>query len=223
MREKKRQRKEWSVLAVQAMVGGVLLLVILLLRMLGGGLYDGVRLWFQSTISEDTLLPAETSGQGGEFLLPETARVIVAPQDATIVRRLPDVAVYPLLYGGTLTSDYGYRTDPLRGDTAFHTGVDIAAPRGTPLYAVCDATVLRVGRDNSYGNYVVLSAMDGFQLWYAHCDTIDCQVGQQMKAGDKVATVGSTGDSTGPHVHFMVKHDEIIHNPTVWIADECYA
>ncbi len=219
MDQKKRQRKEWSVLAVQTAVGGVLLLLILLLRFVGGEVYDNLKTWFQTTVTEDTLLKPDTdvqNGQGGEFLPPDTALVVAIPLPST-------VKPYPLLYGGTRTSNYGYRTDPLRGGTAFHTGVDIAAPRGTPLYAVCDATVLQTGKDNSYGNYLVLSAKDGTQLWYAHCDTVSVEIGQTVKAGETVATVGNTGDSTGPHVHFMVKRDDVAYDPSAWVAAECYA
>ncbi len=216
MNEKKRQRKEWSVLAVQTAVGGILLLLVLLLRFVGGEVYDNVRIWFQTTVTEDTFLKAEADGQGGEFLPPDTALVVAVPLPST-------VKPHPLLYGGNRTSDFGYRTDPLRGGAAFHTGVDIAAPRGTPLYAVCDATVLQAGKDDSYGNYLVLSVESGVQLWYAHCDSVCVEIGQIVNAGETVATVGSTGDSTGPHVHFMLKRDGIVYDPSVWIANECYA
>ncbi len=220
MMREKRQRKDWSVLAVQTVVGGILLLLILVLQMLGGDVYDGLRGWFQTTLSED-VLKTEPNGQGGEFVPPDSASVI-APKNATAIRLLVEEP-YPLLYGGKLTSDYGYRTDPLRGDTAFHTGVDIAAPRGTPLYAVCNATVLKTGVDRSYGNYVVLSVTDNIEVLYAHCDTVRGAVGQTVKAGETVATVGSTGDSTGPHVHFMVKCDGVAYDPSAWINANCYA
>lgn len=220
MRDKKRQRKDWSVLAVQTAVGGVLLLLLLGLRFLGGEMYDGLRGWFQTTLAQDVLKP-EPNGQGGAFVPPDAASV-AAPQNATAIRLLTEQP-HPLLYGGNLTSDYGYRIDPLRGDTAFHTGVDIAAPQGTPLYAVCDATVLHTGVDRSYGNYVVLSIHDNVEAWYAHCDTVCVAIGRTVSAGERIATVGSTGDSTGPHVHFMIKCDGVTYDPSAWINANSYA
>ena len=220
MRDNKRPRKEGSVLAVQTAVSGVLLLLLLGLHLLGGDVYDGLRGWLQTTLSQDVLKP-EPNGQGGEFVPPDAA-LVTAPQNATAIRLFAEEPS-PLLYGGKLTSNYGYRTDPLRGGNAFHTGVDIAAPRGTPLYAVCDATVLHTGVDRSYGNYVVLSANDNIEVWYAHCDTVCVAVGQSVNAGERVATVGNTGDSTGPHVHFMVKCNGVTYDPSAWINVNTYA
>ncbi len=86
-----------------------------------------------------------------------------------------------------------------------HTGLDFAAPSGTPLVAVANATVTSTGYDGAYGNKTVLTLEDGTEIWYCHQTSIDVSVGQKVNAGQRIGTVGSTGNSTGPHLHLEVR------------------
>lgn len=104
----------------------------------------------------------------------------------------------------------GYRLSATFGMSSYlwstvHTGLDFSAPIGSPLYAVANATVTEVGYDGSYGNKTVLTLEDGTEIWYCHQTTMDVLVGQQVVGGDVIGTVGSTGNSTGPHVHIEVR------------------
>ena len=86
-----------------------------------------------------------------------------------------------------------------------HTGLDIAAPNGTPILAVTDGVVTHASPMGTYGNLVIVSHGNGVETYYAHCSKILVSVGQQVSSGDKIALVGSTGNSTGPHLHLEVR------------------
>lgn len=86
-----------------------------------------------------------------------------------------------------------------------HTGIDLATATGTPIGSVGRGVVTSVGYDGSYGNKVVLLHPDGTETWYAHMNTIDVSLGEEVAAGEQVGTVGSTGNVTGPHLHLEVR------------------
>ncbi len=112
-----------------------------------------------------------------------------------------------------ITSRFGYRISPISGNMGVHTGLDMAADYGQSIYACADGSVLESGWDSSYGNYVKLQHKDNVVSIYAHCSKLCVDVGDLVKAGDVIAKVGSTGDSTGNHLHFEVRQDNIRINP----------
>ncbi|MEP7737889.1 M23 family metallopeptidase [Nocardioides sp. 31GB23] len=103
----------------------------------------------------------------------------------------------------------GYRQTAQFGETGlwatYHTGLDLAAPSGTPLVAIANATVTSAGYDGAYGNKTVLTLEDGTELWYAHQTSITVSAGESVTAGQTIGTVGSTGNVTGPHLHLEVR------------------
>lgn len=104
----------------------------------------------------------------------------------------------------------GYRLSATFGLSSYlwstvHTGLDFAAPSGTPLLAVANGTITEVGSDGSYGYKTVLTLEDGTEIWYCHQSTMNVSVGQTVVGGDVIGTVGSTGNSTGPHLHLEVR------------------
>ncbi|GLQ99556.1 M23 family metallopeptidase [Dyella mobilis] len=103
-----------------------------------------------------------------------------------------------------ISSEYGRRRNPLGKGHVFHRGIDLAAPAGTPVYAVAAGTVVRSSGDRSYGNVVVINHHNGFETLYAHNSKLLVKAGQNVKAGQQIAKVGSTGRSTGPHLHFEI-------------------
>lgn len=108
---------------------------------------------------------------------------------------------------GTITSRFGSRG---RGT---HTGLDIAASRGTPIKAAAAGTVTYSGTKGSYGNLVIITHADGTQTYYAHCNTLNVTAGQKVSQGQLIATVGSTGNSTGPHLHLEIRVNGVAQNP----------
>ena len=106
---------------------------------------------------------------------------------------------------GAVSSPFGRRHNPTGAGTEFHDGVDIAKPTGTPIQAVKDGKVVFAGEAGGYGKLVVIEHADGSFTKYAHQSDIDVSAGQTVKAGDVIGKVGSTGRSTGPHLHFEVR------------------
>lgn len=109
---------------------------------------------------------------------------------------------WPLPSSGTLTSPYGWRN--LWGSRNFHSGTDIAMPKGTTIMAAAPGTVVKSGMYNSYGNYVVVDHGGGVMTGYAHMSRRSVSVGQTVSTGQKLGEVGSTGNSSGNHLHFQV-------------------
>jgi murein DD-endopeptidase MepM/ murein hydrolase activator NlpD len=117
-----------------------------------------------------------------------------------------------------VSSNYGYRVHSISGAKDLHRGVDIALPQGTAIHAGQDGTVTFAGYSGDYGNVVVIENEDGLVSKYAHCDTLSVTVGQSVKTGDIIATVGNTGNSTGSHLHLEVMKGGEYLNP-IYFAD----
>lgn len=118
------------------------------------------------------------------------------------------IFAWPLPQSFTITSPFGYRQDPFTGEMSYHGGTDIAAPQGTPILAAADGTVtVANGTDpwgGSYGYHVKLDHGGGMETLYAHCLAIAVTAGRQVRQGEVIGYVGSTGNSTGMHLHFEV-------------------
>ena len=106
---------------------------------------------------------------------------------------------------GRVTSCFGWREHPISRQADFHKGVDIAAAQGTPVRAVLPGVVEQVGYNDSYGNYLVIRHSERLRTTYNHCSEILAEEGEQLSRGDRIALVGSTGISTGPHLHFEIE------------------
>lgn len=107
--------------------------------------------------------------------------------------------------GARISSKFGYRIHPIRKTRRMHTGVDYAAASGTPVKSTADGTVIRAGRAGGYGNLIEVQHSDGTTSRYAHLSSIDTRVGAPVKQGQIIGKVGSTGMSTGPHLHFEIR------------------
>lgn len=118
---------------------------------------------------------------------------------------------------GHLWSEYGYRDHPINGTYTFHNGVDLGGGMGDPIAAFADGVVEYVGENDSHGLYLQLDHGDGIKSFYAHCSKICVTQGQQVSMGEKVAEVGSTGVSTGPHLHLELKVNGTHVNPVYYI------
>ncbi len=114
---------------------------------------------------------------------------------------IPD---FQLPVAGPISSNFGWRKDPITAHRRFHQGVDLAAPKGTKVRAASAGTVVFAGYDSSYGNTVVLKHPGGFQTRYAHLDSALVREGEVLKNDQLLGLVGSTGRSTGPHLHFEI-------------------
>ncbi|MUG91753.1 peptidoglycan DD-metalloendopeptidase family protein [Scytonema sp. UIC 10036] len=138
-----------------------------------------------------------------------------------------DRFVFPTVAGSPVTSEFGWRersaaakrrTHPITGRRSFHEGIDFGAPMGTPIYAADSGRVVRVGdRGEGYGNAVVIQHQGNISTLYAHASKLYVVEGQQVVRGQAIAAVGSTGFSTGPHLHFEVRVNGVERNPRPYL------
>ena len=111
---------------------------------------------------------------------------------------------WPLMVAGRISSEFGYRNSPTAGASTYHRGVDIAVPTGSYILAAQDGTVQLATYQSAAGNYVCISHGDGLYTYYMHCSKLLVSAGEKVKQGQVIAYSGSTGVSTGPHLHFGV-------------------
>ncbi len=125
--------------------------------------------------------------------------------------------------GTSFTSGYGVRSDPFKGRAAMHAGIDLAGPIGTPIYATADAVVGRSEYNSGgYGNLVELEHGHGIQTRYGHLSKSLVTAGQKVKRGDVIGLMGSTGRSTGSHLHYEVRIDGKAVNPVPFLQSTNY-
>jgi murein DD-endopeptidase MepM/ murein hydrolase activator NlpD len=114
---------------------------------------------------------------------------------------------------GFITSNFGYRIHPIRGTWIFHSGIDIAAIYGASVNAASSGVVIYSGWYGGYGNTLILDHGNGYSTLYAHCSTLFVGKDQRVKQGSTIASVGSTGMSTGPHLHFEIRQNGVPIDP----------
>ena len=167
-----------------------------------------------ATTTAPSAAVTKTASAGGKDIQVSSKKVLYAPEGATFATlKINRLASAPLP-GGTLSSGFGYRTSPTTGKDGFHQGMDIAADAGTPVSAMFFGVVSEVGQSSSYGNYVKLYHGNGLCVLYAHCSEILVTQGAVIRAGEVVARVGSTGDSTGPHLHVEITLHDVAYDPS---------
>jgi len=170
-----------------------------------------------STAPAASIEPYTGDGSGGIDIALEYANqsCAIAPLSTT-VRPLRPVET------GVLSSPFGYRIHPITGEEGVHTGMDIAAEEGDPIYTAFYGTVLETGESRGYGKYVVMEHAGGLRTLYAHCADIAAEEGMVLRAGEVIAYVGSTGSSTGPHLHFEVRLNGVRFDPAPLFFGEMY-
>jgi murein DD-endopeptidase MepM/ murein hydrolase activator NlpD len=178
--------------------------------------------------------PEATAEQGGSAHVPELAAVLDALESQINDREQQLVALETLLasrelgarimpgglplIGGWISSHFGRRADPFTGRRAFHSGVDFAGAPGSRVIAVGPGVVTFAGYRSGYGNLVEISHPTGYVTRYGHNSRNLVRVGQSVQKNDPIAVIGSTGRSTGTHVHFEVLRDGNVLNPTKYLA-----
>lgn len=120
---------------------------------------------------------------------------------------------------GWFTSGFGYRISPFTGLRQMHEGIDISNRIGTPIMAPADGLVTNIGREWGFGKILVISHGFGFITRYGHLHRINVKVGQKVKRGQKIAEMGSTGRSTGPHLHYEVRVNGVPVNPIKYVLN----
>ncbi len=209
-KERKKFDYHIAIFILQGVICVAVLLFCLITKTFFGDFFGEIKTWYNKNLNEDTDISlvlgnsSEVLGEGGPLE--------VGSVDLSKGFQLP--------VSGKLTSGYGYRTDPFTSERSIHSGVDIAASKGTPIKAALSGVVeLAKKSGGDYGNYIIINH-GGFKTLYAHCEKLDAVTGQYVSSGDTVATVGSTGRSTGPHLHFEIRIGDTKIDPTPFIILE---
>lgn len=125
---------------------------------------------------------------------------------------------WPVPSSGRISSHYGNRLHPILKKNMFHSGIDIPAKSGSNIVAAESGKVIYSGWYSSYGKVVMIDHGGGIVTLYGHCSSLDVSVGQSVKKGQRIAGIGSTGRSTGPHCHFEVRKNGAFQNPSSWLG-----
>ncbi|MCC6926568.1 M23 family metallopeptidase [Novosphingobium sp.] len=154
---------------------------------------------------------------GQLVLAPATSAAVVVsaaptyrPTTVSIPSRMP-------VEGAALTSGYGMRFHPVLGGRRAHKGVDLAQPTGTPIYATADGVISKAEWFSSYGLYIAMEHGGNIQTRYGHLSRLNVAAGQKVRKGDLIGYVGSTGRSTGPHLHYEVRIGGVAVNPVPYM------
>lgn len=142
-----------------------------------------------------------------------SAAVSFRPSTVSIPSRMP-------VEGAALTSGYGMRIHPVLGGRRAHKGIDLAQPTGTPVYATADGVVSKADWFSSYGLFISLEHGANIQTRYGHLSRLNVAAGQQIRKGDLIGYVGSTGRSTGPHLHYEVRIAGTAVNPVPYLQGD---
>ena len=159
--------------------------------------------------TEDKTNGEQSTETETDFLIP------ALPENASMEHRnLGFSCVTPVC--GTLTSAFGWREHPVVGDLRFHYGVDLAAEKGTEIYAFANGEVFATGESSTLGKYIILTHPDGYRTLYGHCSKI-LKSGGSVAAGEVIATVGDSGMATGSHLHFELQNGTLYLNPIYYV------
>lgn len=172
----------------------------------------------QAPAQEETAAPAESVPAVGTVLLSANYTGTPLPNNYTMDKLSLGAleTVNPIL--GHLRSTYGYRDHPVDGEYKFHNGVDIGGQMGEPIGAFAAGTVEYIGENDDHGLYLQIDHGNGVKSFYAHCSKLLVSQGQQVAMGETVALVGSTGVSTGPHLHFEIKCAGVHVDPAYYLT-----
>lgn len=183
---------------------------------------DAQRRHVASDVAEMENLTASEEAQL-EALIVEKQREIAAEEEAQrraagivgAAPSAPGALSWPV--SGTITSPFGYRRSPFGGGMEFHPGLDIAAPMGTTVTAASSGTIISAGWYGGYGNYILIDHGGGMATGYGHLSQIFVSAGQKVQKGQAIGAVGSTGMSTGPHLHFEVRINGKATDPAAYL------
>ena len=182
---------------------------------------DGATDAVTSDIAQESTSSLATQSQEGAGGEPNPVEANMMPTNATYAPVIFTGRIsFPIEDAYHITSQFGFRDHPSEGFHEFHTAVDIGAVKGTPIIAAADGVVIKSEQGNALGNYIIIDHSNGFQTIYGHCDTLIAKEGARIREGEVIAKVGSTGDSTGNHLHFGMKKDELYFDPSYIFKDE---
>ncbi len=195
-----------TLIIIQLILCGLIIISAFMVKLIGGSVYAIVGTWFydnyNNSVFTDTqdnifsFIDGTKTSEKNEINLNNNSKT-----NTDIINKIKADIKKPL-QSGSITSGFGNRSD---GDTnEFHKGIDIVSEKGAQICAILEGTVTVSKEDDSYGKYIVLTHSNGIQTLYAHCSELCVKEGEKINAGQKIALVGSTGDSSGNHLHLEI-------------------
>ncbi|MCH5191073.1 MAG: M23 family metallopeptidase [Oscillospiraceae bacterium] len=161
----------------------------------------------------------------------ESTNETSAPSGETVSYKAGEKAIFSPVYltvklltpvdSKNITSNFGYRISPITGEYSLHTGLDIAAPKGTKITAAYSGTVEKADFNDTRGNYIIIKHSDSLKTTYNHCSELLVTEGTVLRAGETIALVGSTGAATGDHLHFEITVDGKYIDP-LWVLTDAF-
>ncbi len=226
------------IILLQAAAVIIIIITLCLVKLFDGNLFNELRNWYmdnfeQKTSINEVLDNSGTKTESGIAVLPEDAQDIIEQERVILtgavnleqIKKVSNLNIkgknsLVLPVHGKVTSHFGERLDPFSGEGARHKGVDIASNSGTDILCAADGIVTQVGyEENGYGKFIVVKHSNGFETLYAHCSELVAKKGEKITAGDTIAKVGSTGKSTGSHLHFEIIVKDIPIDPEIFLGD----
>lgn len=208
---------------IQLIICTLLLISAFVIKTIGGSLYAQVGTWFYDNYNNSVFTDTKnnilsfadkTKTTENKDVIPQTDN---STENSDVIEKIKADIKKPLA-NGTVTSAFGRREE--NSNTEFHKGIDIGADKGSVISAMLDGTAIIAEKDDSYGNYIVLEHSDNVKTLYAHCSELCVKQGEKVTAGQKIALVGSSGDSDGNHLHLEVIIDGENINPQEILGKE---
>lgn len=228
--------RSFNFLMVQTAISILTVVFVLVLKVIGGDIYTYSRGFFDESFNKPINVKQVLSAEQTREVLTAQSTVYGAGGTVEEVQYLKEKSEISdeetkeiensginsmcIPVSGEITSEYSYRIHPISGQYLFHSGLDIGADEGTDIKSALDGTVSEIDTrgETSYGKYIVVSHSDNTSTLYGHCSKIVASEGDKVSKGEVIAKVGSTGNSTGPHLHFEVRVNGVRLNPQ-WFAD----
>ncbi len=223
---KKKSPPEFNLLVLQISAVAIIVVAAVVIKFFGGSFYGDVRNWYIQNFEDETKISEvipdespsetesadesyreETQSESEENTEPKESSQEETTQVVEVVRANAGADCNTLkipVSGAMLTSSYGNRSNPITSEKELHKGMDFAAKKGTGIVAAAAGKVILVKNSASYGKYIKVDHGGGLVTLYAHCNSIIKKEGDTVRKGETIATVGSTGQSTGNHLHFEV-------------------
>ena len=198
---------------IQIVLCTIILLFFIAAKAFGGNFYQSINFWYQQKVN-DSLIAGTDINVGSDLM----KKIGFDQSDKNLPENSLEniclsTALSAPLENGTLTSHFGKREDPFSKDEKFHYGMDIAAQQDEPIHAVLPGVVEKCDENKSYGKYIILDHGNNIKTIYAHCHKLKAVKDQAIARGEEIAFVGSTGHSTGEHLHFEIRINDNKYNP----------
>lgn len=170
---------------------------------------------FIITDFSDELFTAEVLGEGGKDIEINNEKIT----NVSFANYKLNYKIYSPVIDGVVSSEFGERVHPINGTLGVHKGIDIALAEGEPIYAIFDGEIIESNYDQWNGNYIKIKHDNNIISVYCHCSKLFVKKGDIIRGGEVIAEVGSTGQSTGPHIHFEIRINDVSYNPAIALKD----